>query len=126
VAKRKTGLGVDAFFPEEESEDRAAPVAKTSAAKRSPRQRKNSIGRKDSGGSGKTVSERKEDKDQKIERRPAWIRIDHLEKLDILKHRERRRLRKEKKRVSRSTLIDEAIERYLAEKEKQFQIYKTT
>jgi hypothetical protein len=58
------------------------------------------------------------DPEENTERRPAWIRLDYLEKLDILKHRERGRLRREKKRVARSTLIDEAIELYLTEMEK--------
>jgi hypothetical protein len=114
VAKRKTGLGVDAFFPEEEIEDKATSEEKPSASQRPSRRRRNTTQRKKSGSSTKAASKNKGDRDQPIERRPAWIRIDHLERLDILKHRERDRLRREKKRVSRSSLIDEAIEQYLA------------
>jgi hypothetical protein len=120
MAKRKTGLGVDAFFPEEESEPNATAESKSSASQRSARGRRKTTQRKNSGISAKPASKNKEGQNQNIERRPAWIRIDHLEKLDILKYRERKRLRREKKRVARSTLIDEAIELYLAEKEKQF------
>ena len=112
MAKRKTGLGVDAFFPEEELEVKATSEEKPSASRRSSRRQRNTTQRKKSGSSVKPASKNKED--QTIERRPAWIRIDHLERLDILKHRERDRLRRERKRVSRSTLIDEAIEQYLA------------
>lgn len=41
-----------------------------------------------------------------------------LARLDELKHRERDRLKKENKRVTRSTLINEAIDRYLSEMRK--------
>jgi hypothetical protein len=118
VAKRKTGLGVDAFFPEEEFEVKTTSKVKPSASQRSPRRRRNTIKSKSSGSGAKPETGSKIDQDERIERRPAWIRIDHLEKLDILKHRERRRLHREKKRVARSTLIDEAIEFYLAQMEK--------
>jgi hypothetical protein len=113
VAKRKTGLGVDAFFPEEELEIETTSKVKPSTSQRSPRRRRNTNQGKKSGSNAKPTSKKQEDQDQTIERRPAWIRIDHLERLDILKHRERDRLRRERKRVSRSTLIDEAIEQYL-------------
>jgi hypothetical protein len=118
VAKRKTGLGIDAFFPEagnKESilEKKAPPPPKISLQER-PRSPKAEIPRK----STKPVRKAKSSGGDMNERRPAWIRLDHLERLDALKHRERKRLRREAKRVSRSTLIDEAIERYLLEMEK--------
>lgn len=47
-----------------------------------------------------------------------YIPPDLVKRLDSLKHSERKRLREDKKGVTRSTLIREAIERYLKDKEK--------
>lgn len=118
MTKRKTGLGVDAFFPEEDLEIKTTHDKQPSASRTTPRRRTSTTKSKNSTSSAKPESETAKDQDEKIERRPAWIRLDHLARLDALKHLERKRLRREKKRVSRSTLLDEAIDRYLAEKEK--------
>lgn len=51
-------------------------------------------------------------------RRTAWLREDHLDRLEVLKRREKARLRDDpEKRVAVTSLIDEAIEQYLAEME---------
>ncbi len=53
-----------------------------------------------------------------VPRRTAWLREDHLDRLEILKRRERARLRDDpEKRAAVTSLIDEAIEKYLAEME---------
>ena len=119
MVKRKTGLGVDAFFPVEDEGIKTTIEQPSSTSAPPPRRRKSStsLTRKTRSAAKKAIQS-KSDPDENMERRPAWIRLDHLEKLDILKHRERGRLRREKKRVARSTLIDEAIDLYLAEMEK--------
>ena len=116
MTKRNTGLGVEAFFPLEENKVSTREGKLPSPIKPHPKKGIRSKPRTRIGIS--TPSEKIEGgKETMIERRPAWIRSDHLERLDALKHRERKRLHLEAKRASRSTLIDEAIERYLLEME---------
>ena len=57
------------------------------------------------------------EEDSNPTRRTAWIREDHLERLELLKLKERQRLKGEGKRASITALIDEALELYLANKE---------
>lgn len=116
MAKRRTGLGVEAFFSYEGNKETTLEE-KTSSAK-PPQEKRTGSKPRSPRKSMKPVEKIKPGKGDMIERRPAWIRLDHLERLDALKHRERKRLRCEAKRASRSTLIDEAIERYLLEMEK--------
>lgn len=105
---KKTGLGVDALFPPAEEEaggetatsqtppqPQAEPKARPKTQKATP----------------------KEEPEKKLPRRTAWLREDHLQRLEALKLRDRGRLQQEGKRVSLTTLIDEALERYLAEME---------
>lgn len=56
---------------------------------------------------------------QKNEHVSVYLPGDLVTRLDILKRMERDRLRDENKKVSRSTLIQEAVEKYLQGAEKQ-------
>lgn len=116
MAKRRTGLGVEAFFPFEEAQERTFEGDTPSA--KPPQEKRRSSKPRTPHKRAKPVERITTGRGETCERRPAWIRLDHLERLDALKHRERKRLRREAKRASRSTLIDEAIERYLLEMEK--------
>jgi len=116
VVKQKTGLGVEAFFPNDENKEMTSEEIASSPAE--PKKVNRESNRPRVPGKNPKPNEKiKAGKEDMIERRPAWIRVDHLERLDALKHRERKRLRREAKRVTRSTLIDEAIEHYLLEME---------
>lgn len=58
------------------------------------------------------------DEKPSVPRRTAWLREDHLDRLEALKRREKDRLRADpEKRLAVTTLIDEAIEKYLEEME---------
>ena len=95
MAKKKTdtglGAGIDAFFTDPVT---APPKEKKDAHERPAPANENSPAR-----------------------RTAWLREDHLERLELLKFKERQRLKQEGKRVSLTSLIDEALEQYLAQKE---------
>jgi hypothetical protein len=125
VSERKTGLGLDAFFPKEEE---AKPVKKETPESEAPASGKRKTARK----SKPKTTESKRTQTKKLQsqrvvenaesnsppRRTAWLREDHLDRLEVLKIRDRERLRTDPdKRVAVTTLIDEAIERYLSEME---------
>jgi predicted DNA-binding protein len=57
----------------------------------------------------------REDKNEHVS---VYLPGDLITRLDLLKRMERERLRDENKKVSRSTLIQEAVEQYLEEMEK--------
>ena len=106
---RKTGLGVDAFFPAE-------------TAKEPPRQKATARQTRSSGApkrARKTAAAKPKEEpipEETPERRTAWLLEEHMLRLERLKIQERRRLKREKKRVSMTTLIDEALEAYLQAK----------
>ncbi|MCI0396385.1 MAG: hypothetical protein L0332_24540 [Chloroflexi bacterium] len=104
--ERKTGLGIDAFFPATSQEEKAPEVKAPQPARTAPstpRLRK-----------AAAPPARKEPAPESgPPRRTAWLREDHLDRLELLKRKERRRLRQQYKRVSMTSLIDEAIEAYL-------------
>lgn len=52
-----------------------------------------------------------------VPRQSTWILEDHFDRLDALKLRQKRRLKQEGKRVSVTSLIDEAIDQYLEKME---------
>ena len=106
---RKTGLGVDAFFPVEtarETPRQKAPTRPTSTGNGPKRTRKTAAAKP----KAEPIPE------ETPERRTAWLLEDHMLRLERLKIQERRRLKREKKRVSMTTLIDEALEAYLQAK----------
>jgi len=130
VIERKTGLGLDAFFPEaeEKPEEKETPKseAPSTGNRQAPRKSKPKA----------TVTRRSTPKEPHPEqlvtnvesnsppRRTAWLREDHLDRLEAIKIRDRKRLRTDPyKRVAVTTLIDEAIERYLDEMEKEVGVY---
>lgn len=127
--KKKTGLGIQAFFPEEETTPpatkRTRTKKKTQAKKAKPkpkrakakRQTKKPTQRKAAAASNK-------EKAVKASRRPAWLQEDHLERLEIVKIWKRRQLRKQGKKetVNLGTLLDEAIETYLTKVEKKVRL----
>jgi hypothetical protein len=138
---RKTGLGIEAFFPPEEEEKKEpevvvveeqpalaeAPVKKQ-RRKRKPKPKpepKSEEEIEQETGDEKEVAEAaKEDAGDEAQplprpkRRTAWLRSDHLDRLVLLKQKERARLTKEYNRASVAYLIDEAIGSYLDEKDK--------
>jgi len=96
----KTGLGLNALIPPKEAQkETTAPVAAKPKAKR-PQNEK---------AKPQAVPE-------EVERRTTWVREDYMVRLETLKLRERARLRKQGKRVSVASLIDEALEQYLDKK----------
>ena len=114
--KRKGGVrGLDALLqnleektpptqPEEtQTKTRAQPKVKNASAKKRPRRA--------------TSSKNNEKKKKEDVRKQAWIKEDHLDRLEDLKRRERSRLQGEGKRASRQALIDEALELYLSQME---------
>ena len=107
--ERKTGLGVDAFFQTEEPppQRRTRPVRQ---------QRQTSDAPKKKTTRSKSRTQQEPEPAEQLERRTAWLREDHLLRLEQLKIKERRRLKRQKKRVSMTTLIDEALEAYLKAK----------
>lgn len=118
MAKKRTGLGIDAFFPPLAEE----PVEPKPAESKPSKKRSRSVSptkkqpRAKRGAQSQTSP--RQDRDEGIPRRTAWLREDHLDRLEALKRKEKARLRADpNKRVAVSTLIDEAIERYLQEME---------
>ena len=107
---RKTGLGVDAFFQTEEppQQRRTRPVRQQRQTSDAPKQKKTTR--------AKSRTQHEAEPAEQLERRTAWLREDHLLRLEQLKIKERRRLKRQKKRVSMTTLIDEALEAYLKAK----------
>jgi hypothetical protein len=106
VAKRReTGVGVNALFPPTET-------AATAPKKQTRTKTKRASAKKKSRASNSTVA-KVVVPEQIPERRTAWLREDHLERLEVLKIRERSRLKSQGRRASITTLIDEAMERYL-------------
>ena len=106
---RKTGLGVDAFFPAETAKEaprQKAPARPTRTDGTPKRTRKTAV----------TKPKAEPIPEEAPERRTAWLLEDHMLRLERLKIQERRRLKREKKRVSMTTLIDEAMEAYLKAK----------
>jgi hypothetical protein len=116
VAKKRTGLGINAFFPppEEEPIEPKPPVKRPRSV---PPQKKAADQTKKKKATASQATRRKA-REKEIPRRTAWLREDHLDRLEALKRKEKARLRADpNKRVAVSTLIDEAIERYLEEME---------
>lgn len=106
---RKTGLGVDAFFPAETAREgtrQKSPARPTRTGSAPKRTRKSTAAKP----KAEPIPE------ETLERRTAWLLEDHMLRLERLKIQERRRLKREKKRVSMTTLIDEALEAYLKAK----------
>jgi hypothetical protein len=122
VAKKNTGLGIDAFFPPLAEE----PTEPTEVESKPSKKRSRPVSPKKKVASDRTQAKRvarstasqRIDQEKGIPRRTAWLREDHLDRLEALKRKEKARLRADpNKRVAVSTLIDEAIERYLDEME---------
>ena len=103
--KRKTGVGVNALFPQTET------VA--TAPKKQTRTKTKRVVAKKKSQTSKAKVAKIEVPEETPERRTVWLREDHLERLEILKIRERSRLKSQGRRASVTTLIDEAVERYL-------------
>ena len=125
MTERKTGLGLDAFFPKSDEKPEEKEIPKSEA----PTTGKRQASRKSK--SKAAVTKRSTPKEARPEqlvtnaegnsppRRTAWLREDHLDRLEAIKIRDRNRLRTDPdKRVAVTTLIDEAIELYLDEMEK--------
>lgn len=121
MADKKTGLGVDALFPPAEpqikEEGPKQPAARSQPQQPKQPASKQSVSRKRPRKTGRLHKEQPVEEEKSIVRRTTWIRQEHFERLELLKHKERARLHDQKKRATVSVLIDEAIEKYLADKE---------
>ena len=122
MADKQTGLGVDALYGETAAEQLEPSEAETPPA---PKEQPAAQRKKTRKGARSTPKpkvdskvEEAQEKQPPLPRRTAWLREDHLDRLQTLKLREKNRLRDDpNKRLAVTTLIDEAIEKYLAEME---------